>query len=64
MAKRLPTPATLRAEAHRQREQALRIADAEKRRVRLAVAQEYDKLAAAIEAEHGLGRLGHDHAAL
>ncbi len=64
MAKRLPNPATLRAEANRQREQALRMADAEKRRMRLAVAREYDKLAAAIEAESQLGRLGRDHAAL
>ncbi|HTP83899.1 MAG TPA: hypothetical protein VMQ11_13195 [Alphaproteobacteria bacterium] len=59
MAKRLPSPTELRGEACRQREEALRTADRDKRRMRLTVAQEYDKLAAAIEAEYALTRLGH-----
>jgi len=45
MAERLPGARELRARARCHREEALKTADAEKRRMRLAVAQEYEKLA-------------------
>ncbi len=60
MAERLPSPTKLRAQALYHREQALTAADAEQRRMRLAVAHEYEKLAVAIEAERELAQLGSD----
>ena len=60
MAQRLPGATELRAQACRHREEALKTSDAEKRRVRLAVALEYEKLARAVEAERGLAHSGRD----
>jgi hypothetical protein len=60
MAERLPGAKELRAHARRHREEALKTTDAEKRRVRLAVALEYDKLAYAVEAERGFAYSGRD----
>jgi len=60
MAERLPSPTTLRTQAGHHREEASKTADADKRRVRLTVAQEYEKLARAIEAELGLAQPSRD----
>lgn len=63
MAGTLPSPAMLRGEAHRHRDEARKAADAEQRRVRLAVAHEYEKLARVIEAEPVFAQPGRDHVA-
>ena len=51
MVDKLPSPAELRAQARRYRDQAFQTADAQDRRVHLIVADEYNQLAEAIEAE-------------
>lgn len=53
MAETLPDPDHLRAQARHHREEALRTTDPTARAQRLLVADEYEKLANAIEAEQG-----------
>ncbi|HEX9466342.1 MAG TPA: hypothetical protein VGB82_27405 [Alphaproteobacteria bacterium] len=53
MAETLPDPDHLRAQARHHREEALKTKDPAARAQRLLVADEYEKLANAIEAEQG-----------
>jgi len=48
------TPDHCRAQARHHREEAMKLTDGPERMVRLAAADEYEKLAAAIEAEAGV----------
>ena len=51
MAEKLPDPDELRSQAQRHREKAQGTTDSEAREMHLAVAEEFDKLAAAIDLE-------------
>jgi len=51
MADQLPSPAELRTQARHHREKALRVPDQKTRNMHLTVAAEFEKLAAAVEAE-------------
>ncbi|MBV8537910.1 MAG: hypothetical protein JO128_20100 [Alphaproteobacteria bacterium] len=51
MADQLPSPAELRTQARHHREAALQVADPKARTMHLTVAEEFEKLAAAVEAE-------------
>ncbi len=55
MADQLPSPAELRMQARHHREKALQAIDPKYRKMHLAVADEFEKLAAAVEAERGAG---------
>jgi hypothetical protein len=55
MADKLPNPREMRAKARQHREAALQTKDVQSRRLQLRVADEYDLLADAIEAELGEG---------
>lgn len=55
MAEQLPSPAELRTQARHHRERALQATDPKNRKMHLTVADEFEKLAEAIEAEHGAG---------
>jgi len=53
MAGQLPSPDELRTQARNHRETALRATDPKSRQMHLTVADEFEKLAAAIESESG-----------
>ena len=53
MAGQLPSPAELRTQARHHREKALKATDPKTRQMHLTVADEFEKLAEAVEAEHG-----------
>ncbi len=53
MAEKLPSPDELRTQARSHRDQALRATDPNDRKMHLTVADEFEKLAAAIESEIG-----------
>ncbi len=53
MAETLPSARDLRAQAREHRGKAVKLASPEQRRTRLVVAREYERLADAIETEHG-----------
>lgn len=54
MADQLPSPAELRSQARHHREKALQAADPDNRKMHLTVADEFEKLAEAIEAERAI----------
>ena len=53
MAEKLPSPDELRTQARNHRDEALRATDPNDREMHLTVADEFEKLAAAIESEIG-----------
>jgi hypothetical protein len=53
MAEQLPNPAELRTQARDHREKALQATDPTTRKMHVTVAEEFEKLAEAVEAERG-----------